>query len=180
MMKFCKYIGLLLFTTILVSCADPTPPPQTFNQFLYNKSSMTKQLESLDNNLTVLILYSGMQDNVFKRITSLNLSNRPVIIGLSQAQTGSPDFVDILKHADTTPIGKILFAPKSGISRDPDMQVEQVYLKYIADKTVKNYMTGLGYTDNDIIYKRTSIFRKDKQTLQVIEYILPSIHAWLR
>lgn len=179
-MKQIKQLFLVILLAFLISCANNNSPPQSFNEFLYNQSSMTKQLNSLDDSLQVIILYSGMDGNNFKRISSLNLRNKPVIVGLSFAKSGNPYFVDLLKNADTTPIGKVLFAKDSGVARDPNMEVEQVYLSYISEKRVRTYIASLGYTDNDIIYKRTSIFRKDQQNMQVIEYILPSIHYWIK
>lgn len=181
-MKICKQIWLLTITLyLLASCADThLPPPQTFNDFLYNQSSMTKQLLSLDNSLKVTLLFSGMDGSTFKRISSLSLKNKPVIIALSQARIGNPYFINLLQNANTTPIGKILFAGDSGVFRDPNMEVEQVYLDFISDHTVKTAIAGLGYTNRDIFYKRTSIFRKDKQSMQVVEYILPSIHYWIK
>lgn len=180
-MKLFKQIWLLIIAlSLLVSCAETNPSPQSFNEFLYNQSSMTKQLESLDDSLKVTLLYSGTDGSNFKRISSLNLRNKPVIVGLSQAKTGNPYFVELLQSADTKPIGKVLFAPDSGVIRDPNMTVEQVYLNYISDHTVQTYIASLGYSNNDVIYKRTSIFRKDKQYMQVIEYILPSIHYWIQ
>ncbi|MCE3269489.1 MAG: hypothetical protein K0R49_1743, partial [Burkholderiales bacterium] len=169
-------IILLIF---LISCSAPNSPSPSFNKFLYSKSSMTKQLQSLDANFKVILLYSGMDGTNFKRISSLNLSNKPVIIGLSLAHNDSPYFVDLLKNANTMPIGKKLFAKNSGIYRDPKMNVEQIELNNISSITVKTYIAGLGFTNNDLIYKRTSIFRKDKEYMQVIEYILPSIHNWI-
>ncbi|MCC2624581.1 MAG: hypothetical protein K0R14_454 [Burkholderiales bacterium] len=170
---------LIILTTYLISCASSNPPPKTFNQFLYNQSSMTKQLESLDNNFQVIVLNSGMAGDDYKRIVSLTLSNIPVIVAISQAKTGSPYFVDLLKNADTKPIGKILFARNSGVIRDLGMKVDQIYLNHIGDNTVRNYIASLGYTNKDVIYKRTSIFRKKAQYMQLDEYVLPSIHIYL-
>lgn len=180
MMKICKQMFFIILSVYLISCASTNPPPKSFNEFLYNQSSMTKQLESLDNNFRVFLLYSGIEGNNYKRISSLNLSNKPVVVGLSQANTGSPYFFSLLKKAETTPLGKSLFAKDSGVTRDPDMKVDQVYLDYISDSVVKDYIAGLGYTNNDVIYKRTSMFRKDKQYMQLDEYILPSIHYWIK
>ncbi len=179
-MKVCKQLFLLILTIYLISCASSNPPPKTFNQFLYNQASMTKQLESLDNNFKVVVLNSAMVDSTYKRIVSLNLSNIPVLVAISQAKTSSPYFVDLLKNADTKPIGKVLFAKNSGVIRDLGMKVDQVHLSYITDKTLRNYIASLGYTDKDVIYKRTSIFRKEAQFMQLDEYVLPSIHTFLR
>lgn len=180
MIKIGKQLVFIVLSVYLISCASSSPPPKTFNEFLYNQSSMTKQLESLDSNFRVFLLYSGIEGNNYKRISSLNLSNKPVIVGVSQTSTGSPYFFSLLKKAETAPLGKSLFAKDSGVTRDPNMKVDQVYLNYISDDTVKNYIAGLGYTNNDVIYKRMSIFHKDKQSMQVDEYILPSIHNWIK
>lgn len=179
-MKIFKKAFLISLFVLLVSCAVSNVPPQSLNAFLYNKASMTEQLKHLDKDFKVILLYSGMEGSNFKRISSLNLSGKPVLVGLSLAKTGSPYFVDLLKNADTTPIGKILFAKDSGVSRDPNMEVEQVYLNYISDSTAKAYISSLGYTNSDVIYKRTSIFRKGEESMQLIEYILPSIHNWIK
>jgi chorismate-pyruvate lyase len=133
-----KQIFLFFLALFLFACADTSPPPLTMGQFLYTQTSMTKQLESLDNNLTVRVLYSGMEDSRnFKRVVSLSLKNKPVIIGVSQANIGSPYFVDLLKNSAAKPIGKILFAKDSEVKRDRNMQVEEVNLGYISDKLTK-------------------------------------------
>ncbi|NNM60311.1 MAG: hypothetical protein HKM04_10930 [Legionellales bacterium] len=165
----------------LVACADRNPPPPpTFSQFLYSQTSMTKQLEDLNSKLTVEILYSKMEGHRnFDRIVSLKLQNKPVIVGVSQANRDNPYFVDLLKDASTKPIGKILFSKDSGVTRDPNMRVEKINLSAISDVIVRTYMMNLGYSNQDVIYKRTSIFHKDKESMQVIEYVLPSIHNWL-
>lgn len=174
-------VGTVIGAAAIGGDTNPQQPADnkpTINQLLDNKQSMTGQLEDLDSDLTVDVLYSGVENKKFERIVSLNLADEPVLIGVSQARQSSPYFVNILKNANTTPIGMVLFAPNSQIRRD-DMQVETIHLSSIKDIIVKEYLSELGYNYDTHIYKRVSTFRYKKQSMQLIEYILPSINQFL-
>lgn len=135
---------------------------------------MTRQLKCLGT-MQVSILYAKMEDNNFRRISSLNVENKPVVVAMAVANRASPYFVKMLENAGTTPLGKVLFATDSKIAREPTMEVEPLYLDDIDSYTIRNYIASLAYTKHDIFYKRTSVFRKGKQYMQLIEYILPSL-----
>jgi chorismate-pyruvate lyase len=195
--KVNQFIILFTFSCLLFACATDSDKIQdviidadisqqqliedkpTINQLLQNRQSMTRQLENIDADLDVDILYTGMQAKKFKRIVSLRLNDEPILIGVSQARKTSPYFVKILKNAYTTSIGKALFAKNSQIKRDANMRVMTVHLSAIKDIAVRNYIAGLGYDYNTHIYKRISTFRYKKQSMQLIEYILPSINQFV-
>jgi chorismate-pyruvate lyase len=140
---------------------------------------MTKTLKSLDNNLSVEILKTGVQGDNYVRIIALKLSNTPVIAAISQTNLQNKLFKDIIANADTTPIGTKLFTPNSSIKRRDDMLIRKIKLSSIKNPVVTAYLSKLGYTDNDLIIERYSIFYYQQQTLDLIEYILPSIDKFV-
>lgn len=152
----------------------------TLEQVVYNNASMTKTLKTLDNNLSVQILKTGVQGNNYVRITSLKLSDTPVIAAISQTNLKNTMFKDIIANADVTPIGVKLFAPDSKIKRRDDMQITQIKVRAITNPVIRNYLYSLSYTDNDTITQRYSEFYYKYQTMDLIEYILPSISNFTR
>lgn len=152
----------------------------TLEQVVYNNASMTKTLKSLDNNLSVQILKTGVQGNNYVRIISLKLSDTPVIAAISQTNLKNKMFKDIIANADVTPIGVKLFAPDSKIKRRDDMQITQIKVRAVTNPVIRNYLYSLSYTDNDTITQRYSQFYYKQQTLDLIEYILPSISNFTR
>jgi len=168
---------ILIISGILISCST-TSSRTTLKQVLYDKGSMTKQLESLDGRLGVEVLYSAMDETNYIRIASLKLRNTPVLIGISKASEDSPYFMNVLQNANVTPIGKVLFAKDSKVTRDKKMHVESIHLSQIKNLIVRTYLMRLGYIDEDVIYQRTSIFHYENQSMQLVEYILPSIRQF--
>ena len=152
----------------------------TLEQVVYNNASMTKTLKSLDNNLSVQILKTGVQGNNYVRIIALKLSDTPVIAAISQTNLKNKMFKDIIANADTTPIGVKLFAPDSPIKRRNDMQISQIKISAIPNSVIRSYLYSLNYTESDTITQRYSQFYYQKQTLDLIEYILPSISKFTR
>lgn len=167
-------LGLLALT----ACTTPQTPKPNLEQLVSNQASMTKTLKSLDPDLSVQILKTGVQNDKYVRIIALKLSNTPVIAAISQTSLKNSMFKDIIANADVTPIGVKLFAPNSPIKRHADMQISEVKLSSIKNRVLRNYVANLGYTDKDVIIKRYSQFYYQKQTLDLIEYILPSINQF--
>lgn len=176
-MKFILRIALLSLLA-LTSCTAPQAPKPNLEQLVSNQASMTKTLKALDPDLSVQILKTGVQNDKYVRIIALKLSNTPVIAAISQTSLKNPMFKDIIANADATPIGVKLFAPNSPIKRRADMQISEVKLSSIKNPVLHNYLASLGYTDKDVIIKRYSQFYYQKQTLDLIEYILPSINQF--
>ncbi len=168
----------LLSFLILCSCSTTNKP--TIEQFVNNPASMTKALKSLDNDLTVKILKTGVQQLNYVRIIALKLSGTPVIVAISQTNLKNKTFKNIIANADVTPIGTKLFAPNSLIKRKAGMEINQTSIASIKNSTIQNYILGLGYTKDDNIIMRTSQFYYQKEDLDLVEYILPSINNFLK
>ena len=177
MNKFILRITLLSLLT-LGACTTAQSPKPNLEQLVSNQASMTKTLKSLDPDLSVQILKTGVQNDKYVRIIALKLSGTPVIAAISQTNLKNPLFKDIIANADVTPIGVKLFAPNSPIKRNADMQISKVELSSIKNPILHDYIASLGYTGKDAIIKRYSQFYYQKQTLDLIEYILPSINQF--
>ncbi len=168
----------LLSLLALAACTTPQTLKPNLQQIVSNQASMTKTLKSLDPDLSVQILKTGVQNDKYVRIIALKLSDTPVIAAISQTSLKNPLFKDIIANADATPIGVKLFAPNSPIKRHADMQISEIKLSSIKNRVLYNYIASLGYTDKNVIIKRYSQFYYQKQTLDLIEYILPSINQF--
>lgn len=177
MRKFILHIALLGLLA-LTACTTPKTPKPNLGQLVSNQASMTKTLKVLDPDLSVQILKTGVQNDKYVRIIALKLSNTPVIAAISQTSLKNPMFKDVIANADVTPIGVKLFAPNSPIKRHTNMQISEVKLNAIKNPVLHSYLASLGYTDKDIIIKRYSQFYYQKQTLDLIEYILPAINQF--
>ena len=178
---------MFLFRIILYSCliifsgcsTSATPAKPNLDQLVYNPASMTKTLQSLGDNLSVQVLETGVQKHNYVRISAIKLADTPVIAAISQTKLKNKMFKDIIANADVTPIGTMLFAPNSLIKRRNGMQISQVKLSSIKNPVIVKYLSGLGYTDSDTIIQRSSQFYYQEQTLDLIEYVLPSINRFL-
>lgn len=187
-----KKISFIFVSLLIVSCANfnsapPASPkqpqaetqPKTLEDFINNKDSMTKALQSLSPNFTVELLKNGIISNNYVRISSLKLDNTPVIVAIVSTNVTNSTFVTILRNANTTPIGKMLFAKDSGITRS-DMKVNIMIVQDVKNEIAHSYLNKIGYTDKTHIVARDSVFTHDKETLNITEYVLPSMTKYFK
>lgn len=139
---------------------------------------MTKQLEDLGQKLSIKLIKEGIEDNHFRRYTTLNLNNREVVAACSSVRLTYPFFTDILKNANTIPIGKFLFAPGSIVRRRNDMCLELIAKSQIKPQLLQDILTGLRYRDDQAFWQRTSVFEFQNETLDLIEIILPELDSF--
>lgn len=177
-----KILAFLLLLAILTNCAAIAPSkniepsqPQTLEDLINNKGSMTKALESLHHNLTVKLLRSGVLANEYVRISSLQLESTPVIAAIVSTNVANPTFVSILRNASTTPIGKMLFAPGADIHRRDNMKIIVLTVHDVENEVVHKYINHLGYNDATHLVARRSEFYHQAETMSITEYILPSM-----
>lgn len=184
-----KKIFVTILALVLVSCAafkstPPTKPqsskqPQTLEELINNRGSMTTALQSLSPNFTVELLKNGIISNDYVRVSSLKLDNTPVIEAIVSTNVSNSTFVTILRNANTTPIGKMLFAKDSGITRN-DMKVSVMTVQDIKNQIAHDYLNKIGYSDKTHIVARNSVFMHDKETLEITEYVLPSMTKYFK
>ena len=148
------------------------PKQAEFEELLNSCGSMTKQLEDLGQRLSVELLHEGIEDNHFRRYSLLHLNQRAVVIACSSADIHAEFFSALLKNANTTPIGKFLFAPHSLVQRKPEMQIELVTINQIHEPQLKNYLQQ-HYQNNQEFWQRKSEFNYRDQRLNLIEILLP-------
>ena len=177
LLRIILYSCLILFSGCSAS-SQPTKP--SLDQLVQNSGSMTKTLNLLDPHLSVQILKTGVQGSNYVRITALKIADTPVIAAISQTNLHNKIFKAIVANANVTPIGTKLFAPNTLIKRRGNMQVNPIKLSSIKNSIIVQYLSSLGYTDTDIIIQRSSQFYYQKQTLDLVEYILPSINQFLK
>lgn len=182
-----KKTFVILFALALVSCAElksppksqPSKQPQTLEELINNRDSMTKALQSLSHNFSVELIKNGVVSNNYVRISSLKLDNTPVIEAIVSTNVSNQTFVTILRNANTTPIGKMLFAKNSGIVRN-DMKVSVMTVQDIKNPIAHDYLNKIGYDDKTHIVARNSEFTHQKETLEITEYILPSMTKYFK
>lgn len=185
-----KKISFIFISLLIVSCANfnsttASPKqqveaqPKTLEDLINNKGSMTKALESLSSNFTVELLKNGIISNNYVRISSLKLDNTPVIAAVVSTNVTNSTFVTILRNANTTPIGKMLFAKDSGITRS-DMKVNVMIVQDVKNEIAHAYLNKIGYADKTHIVARDSVFTHDKETLDITEYVLPSMTKYFK
>lgn len=148
------------------------PKQAEFEELLNSCGSMTKQLEDLGQKLSVELLHEGIEDNHFRRYSLLHLNQRAVVIACSSADVNAEFFSTLLKNANTTPIGKFLFAPHSLVQRKPEMQIELVTIKQIHEPHLQDYLRQHYQTDQEF-WLRKSEFNYREQRLNLIEILLP-------
>lgn len=174
-MKLFKVCLIALF--FCVGCSTNNTP--TLNQIIYNKASMTTSLKSLNPDFKVQLLKTGVQGSNYVRVSSLKLANIPVIAAISQTDLKNKTFVTLLANADTQPIGKMLFSPNSKFKRNSQMTVINTTVNSISNPVIKNYLKSIGYDDSQAIIERKSQFLYNSETMDLIEYILPSIKQFI-
>jgi chorismate-pyruvate lyase len=148
------------------------PQQAEFEELLNSCGSMTKQLEDLGQTLRVELLHEGIEDNYFRRYSLLHLNQRAVVIACSSADVNAEFFSALLKNANTTPIGKFLFAPHSLVQRKPEMQIELVKISQINEPHLQNYLRQ-HYQACQEFWQRKSEFNYHEQRLNLIEILLP-------
>lgn len=148
------------------------PKQAEFEELLNSCGSMTKQLEDLGQKLSVELLHEGIEDNYFCRYSLLRLNQRAVVIACSSADIHAEFFLALLKNANTTPIGKFLFATRSQVQRNEAMQIELVTINQIHEPQLKNYIQQ-HYQTNQEFWQRKSEFNYRDQRLNLIEILLP-------
>lgn len=142
-----------------------------FMQLVSSTNSMTENLLHLGNDLRVKLIYDGVRDDKYCRDIILYLDNTPVIIASSTTNLDNQYFVNILKNANTTPIGKFLFNPKYNIARE-DMQV-------LAIDGAKPIELPYHYNPLDNgLFLRISRFTYANETFELKEVVLKSLKKY--
>ncbi len=154
------------------------PNHPEFEELLNSCGSMTKQLEALGRHLSVTLLYEGIVDNCFHRYITLNLNQTPVVLACSNALLEHEFFAKLLQNANTTPIGKFLFANGSAVTRDSNMELDLIHSTIINDPRLQNYFQQHKYQLEQLFWQRKSIFHYQNQRLNLIEIILPELERF--
>ncbi|MFN8771235.1 MAG: hypothetical protein ACK5Z5_03775 [Neisseriaceae bacterium] len=140
-----------------------------------NKNSMTASLRKLNYNFSISILYNGLESEQYKRFVTINLESTPVIVAVSSTSPKNKTFYNILSNSKNNSIGIKLFAAHNKIKRDPNIIIYKTKISDVKSYNLHNYLLSLGYKNDQTIIKRTSIFVHETETMQLTEYILPSI-----
>lgn len=154
------------------------PNHPEFEELLNSCGSMTKQLEALGRHLSVTLLYEGIIENQFYRYITLNLNQIPVVLACSNALLEHEFFTQLLQNANTTPIGKFLFASGSAVTRDSNMELDLIDSAIINDPRLQNYFQSHKYQLKQLFWQRKSIFHCQNQQLNLIEIILPELEGF--
>jgi chorismate-pyruvate lyase len=175
-----RYIRFLCILLLLSACSTNSISEQKsstkdLSSFINNKASMTVALKSLHHDFNVKLLKTGVDGYDYVRISSLNLESEPVIVAFVSTKLINSTFVNILKNAGITPIGKMLFAPKADIHRNDNMKVKVILVSDIKNNTIHSYINRIGYKDSTKIVVRYSEFYHKYEVMKIDEYILPSI-----
>ena len=145
-----------------------------------NRSSMTKSLKDLHHKFSIQLLHDGIKGNNYVRISALKLDDTPVVAAISSTSLNDPTFVDILRHASTASIGKRLFATNSPIKRRDNMKIYPIDVNAIIDPTIHSYLTlSLKYSSKQKIIARQSQFYYNNETMDLTEYILPTLIGFI-
>lgn len=161
---------------LINGCSTEKP---TLDQIVHNPHSMTQTLKALNSNFLVQVLASGMDNSNYVRISILKLNNVPVVAAVSQTNANNKTFVSILANAHNNSIGNKLFAANSAIGREDGMRIRNILVKNIPNSTIASYLLNLGYASNQTIISRQSRFYYNSETLDIVEYILPTIGQYL-
>ncbi len=146
-----------------------------FQEFLNDYGSTTYRFKKISKNYEVKVLFSGIMNEVFQRIVSINLNNLPVMIAISETNTNNSVFMKILQDAANNPIGEKLFKPDSGIKR-VNMQIKVILPQQIFNSIVYEYIIKLGYQlKQKEFYMRESQFIFNNEQMHLTEYVLPSL-----
>lgn len=154
------------------------PNHPEFEELLNSCGSMTRQLEDLGQKLSVTLLHTGTEGNYFCRYTTLNLNNKSVVIACSSAKITDIFFVNLLKKASTTPIGKYLFAPGSEVKRQDNMHLKLINISQISQSIIIENLAKNHYQTKQQFWQRTSFFEYQLQRLRLIEILLPELDSF--
>ena len=154
------------------------PNHPEFEELLNSCGSMTKQLETLDRHLSVTLLYEGIIENYFHRYITLNLNQIPVVLACSNASLEHEFFAKLLQNANTTPIGKFLFASGSTVTRNSNMELDLIHSTIINDPHLQEYFQQHKYQLEQLFWQRKSTFHYQDQQLSLIEIILPELEGF--
>lgn len=139
---------------------------------LQNPGSTTRFFGSLTDDYLLEVLYSGLDETFYQRITVIKLDNIPVMLNLSSTHVNNRSFMNILQNAQTSPIGNSLFADGSKISRG-EITIAQIRLNEINNQVVSEYMQAMNIYED--LYYRYSIFSHRQETMELTEYALPGL-----
>lgn len=152
------------------------PEHHEFEELLNSCGSMTKQLENLGRTLSVSLLHEGIEDNYFRRYTVLNLNQLPVVIACSSTDLNNPFFTTLLQNANTTPIGKFLFASQSQVIRS-QIEIELITAEQISLPHLKDFVQRK-YQPSQPLWQRLSVFNYQQETMQLCEVMLPELELF--
>lgn len=152
------------------------PEHPEFEELLNSCGSMTKQLESLGQTLSVSLLHEGIEDNFFRRYTVLNLNHLPVVIACSGTKLNNKFFTNLLQNANTTPIGRFLFAPHSQVTR-AQIAIESITTQQITLPHLKEF-AARKYQPDQPLWQRLSLFNYQQETMQLCEIMLPELELF--
>lgn len=167
-------LGLLLLN---IGCHNKK---QSLWQIVHNPDSMTKSLKAINSDFSVQVLQTGESGSQYIRVSVLKLSGTPVLAAVSQTNSNNKIFVAILSGANKHSIGEVLFSPNSSIKRSDNMIIKDIHLHDISNPVIFKYLISLGYAQNQNIIARQSQFYYNKERMDLIEYILPSINTYLK
>jgi chorismate-pyruvate lyase len=151
------------------------PEHPEFEELLNSCGSMTKQLEALGHKLSVTLVYEGIENDRFCRYVTLNLNQKPVVVACSSSKLQNHFFVNLLKKANTVPIGKFLFASGSMVQRIEKMELELVSPDKIKNTLLISLLNTRNYQTKQIFWQRSSTFEYMDETLSLVEIILPEL-----
>lgn len=152
------------------------PEHQEFEELLNSCGSMTKQLENLGRTLSVSLLHEGVEDSYFRRYTILNLNQLPVVIACSSTALNNRFFTTLLQNANTTPIGKFLFASQSQVIRS-QIEIELITAEQISLPHLKDFVQRK-YQPSQPLWQRLSVFNYQQETMQLCEVMLPELELF--
>ncbi len=154
------------------------PDNNEFAELLNSCGSMTEQLKKLHYDFSVELLKTEISDNKISRYTLLKLNNTPVIIAESSCLITDDIFFEIIKNADTTPIGKYLFAKNSQIIRS-NVEITQIKSHGITNAQIIQSFILKNFSPSQLFWLRTSVFRHSQQQMNLNETILPNIYKFI-
>lgn len=154
------------------------PDNNEFAELLNSCGSMTEQLKKLHYDFSVELLKTEIVDNKISRYTLLKLNNIPVIIAESSCLISDTVFYEIIKNADTTPIGKYLFAKNSHIIRS-NVETTQIKSSDITNSQIIQSFLLNNFSPLQFFWLRTSVFRHSQQQMNLNETILPNIYKFI-
>lgn len=140
---------------------------------------MTAQLENLGQQLTISLIHEEVSQQQFQRLITLNLNDIAVVAAFSYTGLNQRFFSQLLRNANTTPIGKFLFANPSKAKRLDNMQIKQAKLQQIQTIKLQEMLLASGYTPEQLFWQRSSIFSYQDEQLHLQEILLPELAKFI-